>query len=131
MALDIGSRYTGYCFSDDLKSIPAKSGTIEAGPEDIPNKVADLLQNERVERIIIGLPVSLKGKETLQTEFVLKIADQIKNKLEIPVDFVDERLTTVEATRILHDMGKKVKNRKLLNEISARLILETYLCGEK
>lgn len=127
LALDIGLKFTGYCFSDESKSIPSKGGVIESSLDQLVDRIKELLENESVEKIIIGVPYNLKGKKTKQTELVLSIAKKIAKTLGIDVELVDERLSTVEATKILHKMQKSTKEKKLINEISARLILESYL----
>jgi putative Holliday junction resolvase len=127
LALDIGLRFTGYCFSDESKSIPSKGGVIEGSFEELVDKIRDLVCEQEVEKIIIGVPYSLKGEKTKQTEAVLRIAEEIERALKVSVELVDERLSTVEATRLLHQMQKSTRDKKLINELSARLILESYL----
>jgi len=99
LALDHGSSLCGVAVSDP-------SGTIATplDPVRTPSSKAGLGQleslcNERaVERVIVGLPLSLAGAETAQTEEARKFADRLRQRLSgVPIELVDERLTTAEA----------------------------------
>lgn len=126
IAFDIGSKYTGYAVSDHTGTIPAESGIIESSLDEVVVTIVNKVEEVGAQAVIVGVPKTLKGKDSIQTKNILNVVQKLREMLEIPVYEIDERLTTVEAKRILRDINVK-QDRKKLNEIAAKLILYTYL----
>ncbi|MCX7831289.1 MAG: Holliday junction resolvase RuvX [Actinobacteria bacterium] len=126
IAFDVGSKYTGFAVSDRTGTIPSESGIIESNLNEVANSIFKKVKEVGAQAVVIGVPKTLKGKDSIQTKSVLSIIKMLREMLDIPVYEIDERLTTIEATRILRDANVK-RNRKKLNEVAAKLILETFL----
>ena len=93
--------------------------------------IAGYVQKEPVERIIIGLPKQMNNEVSENMKYIEPFVRLLKKKLpEMPVEFVDERFTSVLAHRTMLEAGLKKKDRQnkaLVDEISATIILQTYL----
>ncbi|MFH1286600.1 MAG: Holliday junction resolvase RuvX [Candidatus Magasanikbacteria bacterium] len=83
------------------------------------NKLATLVRDEKIDKIIVGLPIGLDGKENENTERVRKFVEDLKHEIDIPIEFEDERFTTAEANRMGGDASA--------DEKAAMLILQGYL----
>lgn len=129
LGIDYGKKRIGVALSDEERKYAFPFKTIENyGDQEVLKVVDDIIQKEKVGRIVIGLPVNLKGEEKEQVKVVQKFADNLKKGLELPVDFEDERLTTKLAERLLRDNPqKKAKQKAALDQQSAVLILQGYL----
>lgn len=129
LALDVGDAYIGVAVSDPLgitaQALPTiKRTTLE---EDL-KKVLGLLSFLEVKQIVIGLPRTLKGTASLQTEKVQKFAQALKERASLPVIFFDERFTTKMALRQLYLKNEKPSRKKgLADKVSAVIILQDYL----
>ena len=107
---------------------------ILASPLTIINRRADqadieailaLVDQNQVGRIIVGLPLSMDGSIGEQAEKVKAFTRQLSNRIEVPIEFRDERLTTVSAQRLMRDVRKTRKTRD--DAVAAALILQSYL----
>ena len=129
LALDIGSARIGIAISDSLGMLahPLKT-VLWKSKELLKNEIEQILQSENISLILIGLPLTLKGKYSQQTIKVLDLIEYLKDVLTVNIETIDERLTTKMAERMLHDVGKKAsKNRQIIDQIAAVNILQTYL----
>jgi putative Holliday junction resolvase len=89
-----------------------------------------LITAHEVEQIVIGLPKMLNGEIGIQGQKVQQFAEVLKREVNVPISFWDERLTTVEAGRILSGVNRRGKKRKeVIDQVAAVLILEGYLEG--
>jgi len=129
MGLDIGEKRTGVALSDELGITAQPMDTIEAkGPDDMEKKVLDLIKRLNPDRIVMGLPRNMDGSIGPRAQAILSLAERVREKSGHPVETWDERLTTIEAERVLlsAQMGRK-KRKKTLDTLSAVLILQGYL----
>lgn len=127
LALDWGSIRIGVAVSDEEQKIafPAKDYIESKGGI---NKIKQLAGEYGIERILIGLPKSLSGKETQSTKDVQKFASKLKKRLPIPIEFIDERLTSLQAGKILMDAGLNQNQvRSVKDNLSAQIMLQQYL----
>ncbi len=129
LALDVGSRRIGLAVSDEL-------GITAQGLETIQrkNKRADFEQLERVMRehgvgeLVVGYPLRLSGAASAQTEKVTAFADELRARFAVPVQLWDERLTSVEANRVLREAKLSIERRaQAVDRMAAVLILQSYL----
>jgi putative Holliday junction resolvase len=129
LALDVGSKTIGLAVTDEL-------GITAQGLETIRrrNKRYDLaalnsvLRRYGVGEIVVGLPLRLSGKAGIQAENVTSFARQLEEKFKLPVRLWDERLTSVEANRILRDSEISIRKRAgAVDRLAAVLILQNYL----
>lgn len=86
--------------------------------EIVPKELVKLIEEERINKVVIGLPLGMEGEENMNTKRVRGFGEELKKQVKVPIEFMDERFTTHEASR----MGGEAS----LDEKSAMLILESY-----
>ncbi|MDD4996017.1 MAG: Holliday junction resolvase RuvX [Patescibacteria group bacterium] len=122
LAIDYGSRQMGLALADDKIRIATPYRILPAKEEDaFFIELKKIIFQEKVEKIIIGRPVSLLSKETTQTEKTDFFIKTIKEKIKLPIVIVDERLTSKMADKLLFD------NQTENHAIAASIILQNYL----
>lgn len=133
LGVDYGAARTGLAYSDDLGLYAigignVKSYNMEKAAEDVAKKASEI----GAELIVIGKPVNMNGSLGEKAELVEKFGDLIANHISVPIEYFDERLTTVMAHQILGDSGIKAKNRKnIVDSLSAEIILQGYMDMQK
>lgn len=129
LAFDYGLKRTGLAASDPLKIIATPIGTVETA--NLHTWLNNYLNTESVEAFVVGLPSRLSGADTHATVPVQQFIEKLKALFpNIPVHTIDERLSSREAKRSIFDSGvgkKKRQDKKLLDTVSATLILQTHL----
>ena len=122
MGMDVGSKTVGISVSDLL-------GWTAQGVEIIP-----INEDEKYEitGFVLGLPKNMNNTSGPRVEASKRYGEMLKEKFNLPVDFVDERLTTVEAERMLIEKAdtSREKRKKVIDKIASELILQTYLDGK-
>jgi len=129
MGLDVGSKTIGVAISDELGITAQGLKTVKRkATEDDLRELVDIISQFQIEKIVVGLPKNMDGSLGKQAEFVLAWVDDLKNKIHLPVDTWDERLSTVEASRTLlkADLSRK-KRKGVIDKLAAVLILQGYL----
>jgi putative holliday junction resolvase len=131
LGLDIGDRRIGVALSDPLGMLASPLLVFERKDEN--TDVAAILQivkSHNAEMIIVGLPQSMDGTIGPQAEKVKVFTAKLKEQSPVPVEFRDERLSTVTAKRMLEEAGiKKSGKRKKVeyDAVAAAVILQSYL----
>jgi putative pre-16S rRNA nuclease len=129
LSIDYGLKRTGLAVTDPLQIIATGLTTVET-PKLI-NFLKKYFENEVVELIIIGEPKNLDDSDTHATPFVKQFILLLQREFPlIPVKLIDERFTSKMASRAMIDMGMKKKerrNKSLIDEIAATIILQEYL----
>ncbi len=130
LALDVGTKTIGMALSDSLGVLASPAGCYKRQTLKKDLEFFDeYIKKNKIDKVIVGYPVFLDGKESRMTKFVRKFYYKIKDRWGIDVELWDERLTTEEAIEILKQQNikdyKKIKQKK--DEISAALILRSYL----
>ncbi len=127
MGIDFGEVRIGIALSDPLQIISQPFRVITNNDNTI-SEIQDIIKTEEVGKIILGLPVNLDGEDTKKTMEVREFADILKNNVDIPVIFYDERYTTVEANEELKQMGYGIaESRKVVDKVAASIILKSYM----
>lgn len=135
LGIDYGLKRIGLALSDSLQVIASPLDNLEAGYdiattcERLKKRLEELSkQGKPVSQIVIGLPLHMNGTDSERSGQVRAFAHYIQEALNIPVDFLDERLTSVQAERSLHEVGFSRKKRsQLVDSVSAVILLQTYL----
>ena len=126
LGLDIGDKRIGVALSDPQGILASPFTIINCKSEtaDIET-IADIINQQQVEQVIAGLPRSMDGSLGQQAEKVKAFVQSLCSQIKVPVDFRDERLSTVSARRLM----KETKNKKVRHDdaIAAALILQGYL----
>lgn len=129
LAIDYGKKRSGIAVSDILQLIA--NGLTTVPTHTLLDFVLSYVSNERVDRIIVGLPKQMNNELSDNMKNIEPFVRSLKKRLpDIPVEFVDERFTSVLAHRTMIDAGLKKKDRQnkgLVDEISATIILQSYL----
>lgn len=134
LSIDYGKKRTGLAVTDPLQIIAGGLGTVETSV--LYEYIEAYIQREQVERIVIGKPMQPNGQPS---ENMLRVENFYnrwrKAHPEIPIEYYDERFTSVLAHRAMIDGGVKKKTRRenkgLVDEISATIILQDYLQSRK
>jgi len=129
LAIDFGEKRVGLALSDPMKIIAKPFKTIfYSNQNDLINKIALIIKDKKIEKIILGLPKGLKGNNTSQTNIVIEFYKYIKDKIDTPIVMEDERLSSVSAKKslILQDI-KTGHNKALIDETAAAIFLQLYL----
>ena len=132
MGLDYGSRTVGVAISDDLLLTAQGKEIIRRKEENKLRKtmarIEELIQEYGVEKIVLGLPLNMDESVSERSKLCLDFKDKLERRTGIPVEMMDERLTTVEADEIMNEARIKGKERKeYVDMIAAQIILQDYL----
>lgn len=129
LAIDYGRKRTGVAVSDAMQIIA--NGLTTVPTHELLDFITGYVQKEPVERILVGLPKQMNNEASESMKYIDPFVRSLKKRLpEIPVEFVDERFTSVLAHRTMLEAGLKKKDRQnkaLVDEISAYHYLQTYL----
>ena len=129
LGLDYGERRIGLALSDPL-GIIAKPLTIIDRKKivDHISRISEIVAERKITSIVVGLPLTLKGHYSKQTEIVVTFINQLRSDLQIPVLAVDERLSSVAAKKSLQVQAVKTGHEKgRVDETAAAIILQEYL----
>jgi putative holliday junction resolvase len=129
LALDVGKKRIGLAVSDALGITAQGLPTLQRTRiRDDLKELAELCEQYEVGLLLLGNPLHMSGAESRQAEFVREFGERLGNYTGLAVEYWDERLTTVEATRVLRDSGISLQKRKAaVDRLSAVLILEAWL----
>ena len=131
LGVDFGDTRTGVAVSDISRFLATGIGYISPGGiEKTANKVAEIAREQRVGAIVVGLPKNMDGSEGFRAERCREFALLLHEKLEqkVPVAMIDERLTTVSASRYLNETNTRGSKRKgVIDTLSAQIILQNAL----
>ena len=129
LSIDYGRKRTGLAVTDPLQLIA--SGLTTMPTASAVDFVADYVRRETVERIIVGWPRQTNGQDSETASRIKPFVQRLKKLLpDIPVEFYDERFTSVLAHQTMLEGGLKKKDRQnkaLVDEISATIILQGWL----
>ena len=129
MAVDYGDARTGVAVSDMLCTIAGEAYVIsDRSQRSVAAKLAAAAAEKNVGTIVLGYPKNMDGSAGFRAQKSEELAGLIRGLTDIEVVFWDERLTTVDAHRILSEAGKRGRKRKeTVDAVAATLILEGYL----
>ena len=129
LALDLGKRRIGLAISDPLGITAQGLPNLER-----TNKRADfaaledLIREREVGMILMGNPINMGGAEGRQSGWVREFADELEKRTHLPVTLWDERLTSVQAGRVLRSSGISIEKRAAaVDRLSAVILLQSYL----
>jgi putative Holliday junction resolvase len=133
LAVDLGSKRVGLAISDPTGTIAQPLTTVLAEPADgLVARLVEVARSNAAERFVVGLPLRLDGTHGPEATRARKVASLLRRVARVPVDLVDERLTTAAAERVLLSAGMKREGRKSrIDVVAATLILQSYLDGKR
>ena len=129
MGLDIGDKRIGVALSDPGGILASPFTIINRGDQkqDI-GAIADIVNHNQVECIVVGLPRLMDGSVGRQAEKVKSFVQRLSSLIDVPLEFRDERLTTVSAKRLMREASaKKTRKKARYDAAAAAIILQGYL----
>ncbi|HFZ9810657.1 TPA: Holliday junction resolvase RuvX [Streptococcus agalactiae] len=132
MGLDVGSKTVGVAISDPL-GFTAQGLEIIKIDEESGNfgfdRLAELVKEYKVDKFVVGLPKNMNNTSGPRVEASQAYSDKITELFNLPVEYQDERLTTVQAERMLVEQAdiSRGKRKKVIDKLAAQLILQNYL----
>lgn len=129
LGLDVGDKTIGVAVSDPLGYTAQGITTIkrESNKKDYET-IENMINEYSINKVVVGLPKNMNNTIGPQGEKVVKFAEKLKNKFKIDLIYIDERMTTMSAERILIEGDVRRENRKkYIDKVAATYILQTYL----
>lgn len=131
LAIDYGKKRTGIAITDEMQIIASGLTTVKT--HQLLSFLLDYIKNEKVELFLVGEPKQMDNTPSQSEALIIPFIEKLKNKIpKIPIKRIDERFTSKMAFQTMIDSGlskKKRQNKALVDEISATIILQTYLSG--
>jgi putative Holliday junction resolvase len=129
LALDFGSRTIGLAVTDELgltaQGLPTYRRSNKKNDLDYLRR---LIRQFDVGEIVMGLPLRMSGEEGIQADKVQDFAEALRRKFKLPLHLFDERLTSVEANRVLRETEMSIRRRaEVVDQLAAVLILQSFL----
>ena len=133
MAVDPGSKRVGLAVSDPTGTIAQPLPTVPAEPAaTLPSRLAEIAQAQDARRIVVGLPLRLDGTHGPEAAAARRLAHGLRQASRLPVEMVDERLTTAEAERSMIAAGmRRAKRRAGIEGVAATLLLQGHLDSKR
>lgn len=130
MGLDVGSVTVGVSLSDELKMIANSYTVIRYSEEndELFDSIIEIIKEKDVDVVVIGMPYHMNYDKSIGTERSIHFKEEIQKRIDIKVELVDERLSTVTAQHSLISANMQRKKRKqVVDKIAAAIILQNYL----
>lgn len=137
LGIDLGTRRTGVAVSDSARTLATPYATIpgDGAPEVVVDRIAALVEETGATVVVVGLPLGLDGRAgpaAAAAAAVVACARQVLQARGVPVETVDERLTTVHAHRALAAAGRRARQRRpVVDQVAASLLLQGWLDGHR
>ena len=129
LAVDPGTKRVGVAISDPTGTIAQALTTVPAEPRNtLVARLAQIATDQEATRIVVGLPRRLDGSYGPEAKNARELADELRKASSLPVEMVDERMTTVAAERSLVATGmRRAKRRLTVDRVAATLLLQSHL----
>lgn len=132
VALDPGTVRIGVAVSDPLGIAAHPHSSLDAAADDVLDQIAALVAETGAARIIVGLPVSLDGGEGAAAARARAFAARVSGSVDVPVEMVDERFSSVMAERVMLEAGaRRADRRRGRDRVAAAVFLQSYLDGSR
>lgn len=131
MGIDHGEARIGLAITDVVGILAHPLETIQVRTTEPVARIVEVIGERGVQQVVIGLPLRMDGSEGTAAEKIRVFAAELVERISIPVEFQDERLTTVSAAAKLHQAGKNAKKQKsLIDQAAAVEILNDWLSSQ-
>jgi putative holliday junction resolvase len=136
LGLDVGQKRIGVAlgtvFAEEYTTLTVKSSAKsffdENGVKQAIDELNDIINKERIEKIVVGLPMREDGSDSPISKQIKEFSQKVESTLDIPIEFTNETLTSFAAEDLLRDEGLTIKEAKQrIDQVSAKLILQQYL----
>ena len=125
LSIDVGEKRVGLATSDELGIIASPFGFIDR--DGAVQKIIDIIVQENIGQIVVGLPYMPSGTLGTQAEDVQKFVGELQSVTKVGIDFENEVLSSVEAANRLKQMKRKIKDKGEVDAMAATIILESYM----
>lgn len=129
LALDVGKKRIGLAMSDPMRITAQGLPTLQRLRirEDLEH-IAGLCREQDVRLLLVGQPLHMSGGDTRQAVYTREFGDRLAAYTALPIKYLDERLTTVQAERVLRESGISIEKRaKAVDKLAAVLLLQSFL----
>ncbi|MCI9280454.1 MAG: Holliday junction resolvase RuvX [Bacilli bacterium] len=129
LGLDLGTKTLGLALSDKTNTIASPYKTLTFKKiEDVLPELTTLIESKKIEKLILGYPKNMNNSLGLAIERTNQFKELLEKNFKLPIILIDERLSTIEAEKILiaTDMSRE-KRKKVIDAYAASIILDTYL----
>lgn len=133
LGFDYGTKHIGVAIGQELTGTSAPLATLPTRNEQPDwDAIARLIDTWRPTALVVGIPLNMDGTEQEMTLAARRFARRLEGRYRLPVHLADERLSSVEAGRMLHDRtadagARRARRRREVDEVAAHLILQTYM----
>jgi putative holliday junction resolvase len=132
LALDPGTVRIGVAISDPLGMIAQPHSSLETAGGDVLDEISNLVHSLGVDRIVVGLPVSLDGSERKSAATARTFGQEVAAATGIDVEMIDERFSSVTAEKAMIEAGARRSERKTARDrVAAAVFLQSYLDGSR
>jgi putative Holliday junction resolvase len=129
LALDVGERRVGVALANSIAKLSNPLVTI-IQTDQILSDIKDIIKKESADILVIGLPRNLNGEDTDQTRYVREFKDKLEAKVNLPIYFQDEALSSVRAKKIL-EQSKKPYKKEDVDSLAACYIMDDFMANQK
>ena len=133
LSIDYGKRRTGLAVTDELQLIAGGLTTVDT--KVLIECLLDYMKREPVERIIVGLPKQMNNQLSENMVRIEPFVNRLRKLVDVPVEYYDERFTSVLPQKAILESGKKKQarrnNKELIEEISATILLQSYMESQR
>lgn len=129
LGIDFGSRRAGIAVSDELNLMAHPVGVFDIGKREIfLTHLERIIEERKVREIVVGMPIHMNGTAGSKAREAVDFAEWIQDHFSVPVHLWDERLTTLEGTKLLvaQDCSRQ-KRRRIIDSVAAQILLQGYL----
>jgi putative Holliday junction resolvase len=128
LAIDFGERRIGLAISDPLGITAQGLPTIDTKKiKNVFSHIQGIIEGKEVNKIVVGMPRNMDGSIGFKGEAVKRFIAELTRRIDVEVITWDERLTTVQSQKSMQQMGAKQREKEKVDQISAILILQSYL----
>ncbi len=133
IGVDLGDVRTGLAVSDALGSMAHGLKTVKPkGAVELIGMIVELCREYGAKTVVVGNPVNMDGSHGPRSERATKFADRLRDESGLTVEMIDERMTTMAASRFMNETDTRGKKRKdTIDTLSAEIILQNYLDRKK
>ncbi len=123
LGIDYGTKRTGVSVSDDDGRVAVVKETIEAeSQKEVIHRIKELVDQDSIECVVVGVPTNMDNESTEMTEEVERFISKLRDHITIPVQTIDERLTTEMAKKLLQGVKKEERD-----QVAAQILLQNFL----
>jgi putative holliday junction resolvase len=127
IGLDLGEKRIGVAAADDRTQVAVPVATIEANGDPVA-AITNLVAEQNADELVIGVPLSLTGAMGPQAELTMKVVEELRERVTLPVHTWDERMTTAQAKRDLPmRRSARKKDKGAVDAIAATILLQAFL----